>query len=169
MFSSFFPKKEPMPIMMAREQFETALMKILNDQIEAYLKNDLSWKIGDEGERRAKTYFNYLNSAKKGEGKSDDDILHRVMQDIKSVDENGSLGTSTDLRNRLLAGVCQYLDINELKIDRIAARSIPNTVHSPVSTLNSARKYAAFALISEKLNDRPMDVRRDYSSPRKPM
>lgn len=99
-----------------------SLKEILEEKIDYYLNNDLSWWKGQEGKNRAYWYKENVLSRFKGLA-----LEKKVYDDIAKPIDQGNLGTSQDLRNRLAEGLCKHLGITKEMIDTQLGATIQAT------------------------------------------
>lgn len=129
MFSFFRSNAVPQKLLLEKElpsiSPSGSLLSILNDQIGVYLLNDTKWW-SEEGKRRAESYQESLRKLGTKKDMSEMSVLEKVISDIKDK-EQGVLGTSVDLRARLMDGLCSYLKIDQGAIEHNILAASPVT------------------------------------------
>lgn len=142
-----------------------SLKEILEERINYYLQNDLSWWKGQKGKTRA--YWYKVNVLDRLDGLT---LEKKVYGDIAKPIDQGDLGTSQDLRNRLAEGLCKHLGVTKEMIDKQLSGMIQATpfayAHGGLGLMAIQFNQIRLELLRDAMNCREMQES-EYVGPRK--
>lgn len=139
--------------MFQRAGNKSQLLIELERSIQDYFDYDWNrFTRGDTGKDRANNYKASLQN------KDVETLLTKVISDVKNDNSDGPLGTSKDLRKRLMEGLCRYLGITNAEIEKEAKDIIINMARAAVG---SAMMFVTVDQFKPTVMLRLIDGRRD--------